>query len=282
MKFGLFAINSGICADPDVASEVAQAAEAGGFESVWTGEHVVLPDPQVPPSPVGPLTEFLDPAVALSFIAARTTTIKLGTGIIILPQRNPLVLAKEMASVDVLSKGRLLFGVGVGYLEPEFRALGYTLEHRGAKTLEYLDAMRAVWSQDHPSYHGEYVSFSGIQSRPRPLQQPTPPIHMGGNGAAGWRRSVTNAHGWYGFAQTLDQTVAAVEGIRLARERFDRPTWLGDTIEISVTPIVPIDGPAAAAFEAAGVDRLILLPNPKADRDGLLRLVEQTGKLTQG
>ena len=282
MKFGLFAINSGICADPDVASEVAQAAEAAGFESVWTGEHVVLPDPQVPPSPVGPLTPFLDPAVALSFIAARTTTIKLGTGIIILPQRNPLVLAKEMASVDVLSKGRLLFGVGVGYLEPEFRALGYTLDHRGEKTLEYLDAMRAVWSQDQPSYHGEFVSFSGIQSRPRPVQQPTPPIHMGGNGPAGWRRSVTNAHGWYGFAQTLEQTVAAIEGIRVARGRYDRPAWLGDTIEISITPIVPIDAPAAAGFEAAGVDRLILLPNPKADRDGLLRLVEQTGRLAKG
>ncbi len=280
MKFGLFAINSGICADPDVASEVAQAAEAAGFDSVWTGEHVVLPDPQVPPSPVGPLTPFLDPAVALSFIAARTTAIKLGTGIIILPQRNPLVLAKEMASVDVLSKGRLLFGVGVGYLEPEFRALGYTLEYRGEKTLEYLAAMRAVWSQDQPSYHGEFVAFSGIQSRPRPLQQPTPPIHMGGNGPAGWRRSVTDAHGWYGFAQTLHQTVAAIEGIRVARQRYDRPAWLGDAIEISVTPIVPIDAPSAAAFEAAGVDRLILLPHPRADRDGLLRLVEETGKLT--
>ena len=265
-----------------MASEVAQAAEAAGFDSVWTGEHVVLPDPQVPPSPVGPLTPFLDPAVALSFIAARTTTIKLGTGIIILPQRNPLVLAKEMASVDVLSKGRLLFGVGVGYLEPEFNALGYTLEHRGEKTLEYLDAMRAVWSQDQPSYRGEFVSFSGILSRPRPLQQPTPPIHMGGNGPAGWRRSVTNAHGWYGFARTLEQTIAAVEGISVARERYARPAWLGHAIEISVTPIVPIDASAAAAFEAAGVDRLILLPNPKADRDGLLRLVEQTGKLTQG
>jgi probable F420-dependent oxidoreductase len=281
MKFGLFAINSGPCADPDVAIEVAQAAEAAGFESVWTGEHVVLPDPQVPPSPAGPFTPLLDPAVSLSFIAARTSTIKLGTGIIILPQRNPLVLAKEMASVDVVSKGRLLFGVGVGYLEPEFRALGYTLDNRGEKTIEYLNAMRAVWSEDQPSYHGQFVSFSGIQSRPRPLQHPTPPIHMGGNGPAGWRRSVTNAHGWYGFARTLEQTVAAIEGIRAARARFERPGWLGEQIEISITPIVPIDATTAAAFASAGVDRLILLPHPKADRDGLLRLVEQTEKLVR-
>jgi probable F420-dependent oxidoreductase len=279
MKFGLFSINTGPCVDPDVAIEVAQAAEAAGFESVWTGEHVVLPDPQVPPSPVGPLTPFLDPAVALSFLAARTSTIKLGTGIIILPQRNPLVLAKEMASVDVVSKGRLLFGVGVGYLEPEFRALGYTLDHRGEKTREYLEAMRAVWSEDQPSYHGQFVSFSGIQARPRPVQQPTPPVHMGGNGPAGWRRAVTNAHGWYGFARTLDQTVEAIDGIQAARSRYERPTWLGERIEISITPVVPIDAAAARSFAAAGVDRLILLPHPKADRDGLLRLVEQTGKL---
>jgi probable F420-dependent oxidoreductase len=279
MKFGLFSINTGPCADPDVAVEVAQAAEAAGFDSVWTGEHVVLPDPQVPPSPVAPLTPFLDPAVALAFVAARTSTIKLGTGIIILPQRNPLVLAKELASLDVLSKGRLLFGVGVGYLEPEFRALGYTLEHRGEKTAEYLEAMRVIWSEDQPSYQGQFVSFDGIQSRPRPVQQPTPPIHMGGNGPAGWRRAVTHAHGWYGFARTLDQTVEAVAGIKAARTRHERPAWLGERIEISITPSVPLEAQTAAAFENAGVDRLILLPHPKADRDDLLRMVEQTRAL---
>src|SRR5689334_4056495 len=118
MKFGLFGINMGPCADADVALQVAQAAEASGLESVWTGEHVVLPDPQVPPSPVAPDVPFLDPAVALACIAAGTQTIRLGTGIIILPQRNPLVLAKEIASVDVVSRGRLIFGIGIGYLKP--------------------------------------------------------------------------------------------------------------------------------------------------------------------
>src|SRR5512135_1673936 len=106
MKFGLFGINFGPCADPAVALRVAQAAEEHGLESVWTGEHVVLPDPQVPPSPVAPETPFLDPAVALAFVASGTKTIRLGTGIIILPQRNPLVLAKELASVDLASHGR--------------------------------------------------------------------------------------------------------------------------------------------------------------------------------
>src|ERR1700758_275856 len=124
MKYGLFGINFGPCAEPDTAIRVAQAAEAAGLDSVWTGEHVVLPDPQVPPSPVPPGVAMLDPAVALAFVAGATQRVRLGTGVIILPQRNPLVLAKELASLDVLSGGRLIFGISVGYLAPEFRALG--------------------------------------------------------------------------------------------------------------------------------------------------------------
>src|ERR1700752_4330964 len=124
MKFGLFACNMGPCADPKVAARVARAAEAAGFESLWGGEHVVLPDPQAPPSPMAPTDRILDPLGARTYCAAVTTRVPLGTGIIILPQRNPLVLAKELASLDALSNGRTIVGIGVGYLEPEFRALG--------------------------------------------------------------------------------------------------------------------------------------------------------------
>ena len=119
MKFGLFGINFGPCGHADTMVRVAAAAEAAGLESVWTGEHVVLPDPQAPPSPAAPRTPFLDPSVALAHLAATTTRIRLATGIIILPQRNPVELAKELASVDVVSQGRLVFGLGAGYLEPE-------------------------------------------------------------------------------------------------------------------------------------------------------------------
>src|SRR6187549_3292608 len=111
MKFGLFGINNGPLADPDAAVRVAQAAEAAGFDSVWTGEHVVLPDPQAPPSHLAPETAILDPVVALTFIAAHTRTLRLGTGVIVLPQRNPLVLAKQLASLDVVSGGRLVLGL---------------------------------------------------------------------------------------------------------------------------------------------------------------------------
>src|SRR5215213_5590149 len=149
---GLFNINTFVCSHPENLVRVAKVAEEAGYDSVWTGEHVVLPDPQVPPSPVAPEGRMLDPAVALTFAAAHTSRIRLGTGIIILPQRNPLVLAKELASVDVLSGGRLIFGVGVGYLKPEFDALGVPMEDRGTRTLEYIEAMRAIWAADGAEY----------------------------------------------------------------------------------------------------------------------------------
>src|SRR5947207_11674845 len=134
MKFALFGINMGVCSNPDTAARVAQAAEAAGFDSVWAGEHVVLPDPQVPPSPMAPQDPALDPLLALGWAASVTTTVRLATGIVILPQRNPVVLAKQAATLDVLSGGRLTLGVGVGYLEPEFRAIGANFEARGLVT----------------------------------------------------------------------------------------------------------------------------------------------------
>ena len=148
MKVGLFGINNGICADPAIAMRAARAAEDAGFESLWTGEHVVLPDPQAPPSPAPPDTAMADPSVWLGLLAGCTERIGLGTGIIILPQRNPVELAKELASVDVASGGRLLFGLGAGYLEPEFRALGAPFEERGARTDEYIDVLRALWTME--------------------------------------------------------------------------------------------------------------------------------------
>src|SRR5271167_1666600 len=151
MKFGLFGINNGPCAFPKCAAAVARAAEEAGFESVWTGEHVILPDPQAPPSPVPAEYPMLDPAIALSFVAAHTSTIRLGTGIIILPQRNPVVLAKELASLDVLSAGRLIFGIGIGYLKPEFEAIGAPFDHKGPRSEEFLAAMTALWSQEKPA-----------------------------------------------------------------------------------------------------------------------------------
>src|SRR5579859_2259797 len=146
MKFGLFSMNTNACSYPESAARIAQLAESAGFESLWAGEHVVLPDPQAPPSPMAPEDRILDPVIALTFLAAHTRSVLLGTGIIILPQRNPLVLAKELASLDELAGGRLIFGIGAGYLEPEFGALFIPFADRGMRTDEYLAVMQTIWT----------------------------------------------------------------------------------------------------------------------------------------
>jgi len=133
MDYGYFGANLGALDNPDSIEAVAVAAEQLGFESIWTGEHVILIDPQEAPSPVPPHSPFVDTVTTMAFIAAKTERIKIGSGIILLPQRDPIVLAKELAGVDVLSKGRLLFGLGVGYVEGEFKALGIPFEERGAR-----------------------------------------------------------------------------------------------------------------------------------------------------
>src|SRR3954452_12568028 len=164
----------GVSTVPEEVVATAQAAEAAGFESIWAGEHIVLPDPQVPPSPMAPQDPALDPLLALAWAAAHTTTLHLATGIVIMPQRNPVVFAKQVASLDVLSNGRLTLGVGVGYLEPEFRAIGADFEHRGAVTDEFLDAMHTLWYDERPEFHGRFADFAGVNAFPRPVQQPVP------------------------------------------------------------------------------------------------------------
>lgn len=274
MKFGLFGINMGPCAIPATAAAAARAAEAVGFESVWTGEHIVLPDPQVPPSPVPAGTPFIDSAVALGFIAAHTKTVRLGTGIIILPQRNPVVLAKELASVDVLSNGRLTFGIGIGYLKPEFDAIGAPFDHKGARTEEFLAAMIALWSMDQPEYRGKFVSFGGINAMPRPVQKPHPEIVFGGHTKEAYGRAARLANGWFGFALDVDATVKSVEELRAACKAAGRRF---DDIEISVAPRGKLDRDTAKRFADAGVHRLILLHGTK-DEPSLLNFIEASGR----
>jgi alkanesulfonate monooxygenase SsuD/methylene tetrahydromethanopterin reductase-like flavin-dependent oxidoreductase (luciferase family) len=179
MRLGLVHVNMASMSRPDGLVAATRAAEAAGFDSVWAGEHIVLPDPQVPPSPMGPREPALDSLLALAWAAAHTTTIRLATGILILPQRNPLVLAKQVATLDVLSGGRVMLGVGAGYLEPEFRALGADFAARGAMTDEYLEAMHTLWYDEHPEFHGHFVDFAAVDAHPRPLQRPIPIVAAG-------------------------------------------------------------------------------------------------------
>lgn len=277
IKLGLFSMTTGSASYPEGAVQVARAAEAAGFDSLWGGEHVVLPDPQAPPAPLGPRDRITDPVVTLAFLAAHTTRVRLGTGIIILPQRNPLVLAKELATLDVLSSGRLLVGIGVGYLEPEFRALGAPFHERGRVTDEYLAAMRAIWGDGPPAYRGRFVSFEGVDAHPKPVQRPHPPLVIGGHTPAAFRRAVEQGNGWYGFALDAETTRRCLDGLREAGERYPRPAPLGP-LEISVTPRGRVDRDLGQRFAALGVHRLIVVPPRGADAAGCEEFVNTIGR----
>jgi len=269
MKLGLFGINMDLCAaDPGVAVRAARAAEAAGWESVWAGEHYVLPDPALGRTPAPPETPLLDPFVALTNVAAHTSTLLVATGVVVVPVHQPLVLAKKVASLDRVSGGRLLFGVGVGYLAPEFAALGVPLAERGARLDEHLDVLQAIWTTDgFARFDGRFSQFADVRAEPRPLQRPGPPLHFGGYVPATYERAVTRGHGWYGFALDPAGTEACLAGLRTAEAGFDRPAELGP-LEISVTPRpgVPLDEAGLAAYAELGVDRLVVLP-PRPPRD---------------
>jgi len=274
---GLFAINSHACVDPDVATRVARRAEELGYDSLWAGEHVVVPSPRVEPSPMEPDEPILDPLVALAHVGAATERIRLGTGVIILSQRNPLVLAKQVASLDVLTGGRLIVGLGVGYLEPEMRAIGVPMEGRGARADDYLAAMRALWEDGAPAHHGDHVSFEGVDAHPRPVQRPLPVV-VGGHSAAAHRRAARHADGWYGFMVGLRAMAEQRDGLRLAVERAGRERPL----HISVSPARPLDREVVAAYGDLGVERLIVVPPPGLDAAGVLDFVERNAPAEVG
>jgi probable F420-dependent oxidoreductase len=282
MKIGYFGANLGAFSDPDAIARLATAVEALGFESLWTGEHVVLVDPQKPPSPVPPHSPFVDTIATLAFLAGRTERIRLGSGIVLLAQRQPIVLAKELAGIDVLSKGRLLVGVGVGYVPGEFEALGIPYAERGARVTEHIEVMRALWTQEKPAFRGRFTSFAGIQSRPLPVQKPHPPIHVGGMSEAALRRAQAQGNGWYGFYQDLDATAGMLRKLEQVAKRVERPQALG-RLEISVTPPGRVDRDTARRFEDLGVDRLVLMRGFEdmanaGSADAVLRFVEDTAR----
>jgi probable F420-dependent oxidoreductase len=266
VSLGLFALNQHTDAR-DALGRIAPLAEGLGYDSLWMGEHIVVPDPHAPPSPMQPRDPILDPLVALAFAAAHTERMRLATGIVILPQRNPLVLAKQLASLDRVTGGRLLFGMGVGYLEPEMSAVGVPMERRGTRSVEYLQAMRALWEQEQPAFEGEFVRFSGINAYPRPLQDPLPVV-MAGHSEAAHRRAARHAQGWYGFMLDLEATAAQMEGLEAALAAEGRTL---EGFEITVTPRGRLDAEKVAAYSRLGVDRLVLVPRADMELEQFVR-----------
>ncbi len=278
LKFGLANMSGGAASYPEALLSISQAAEAAGFDSLWAGEHIILPDTS---TRIPPTYRCLSPLLALTYIAAQTKSIRLGTGVLLLPQHEPLLLAKELATLDVLSGGRLMIGIGVGWSEEEYQALGIPYRERGARADEYLAAMRTIWSEEKPVFHGKYVSFQGVQAHPHPIQQPCPPIITGGRAPAVICRTIEQANGWYGYAYDLDETADVVSQIREAANRYQRPASLGE-LEISIAPRIPLDKETAQRFAELGVHRLIFIPPPEKDASSLVQWITTLGDTLVG
>ena len=271
MKFALFGLHRGTSIQPDTMVREAKLAEEAGFEAIWVGDHVALPRDlgdaaQVPR---------LEALVALSYMAAVTTRVRLGAGVIVLPQRQPVLLAKQLTSIDVLSKGRLTVGIGVGYVDAELRALGASLADRGARTDEYLAALHALWQEPGPAFEGRFLSFEDVIQRPLPVQRPHPPIVIGGDSLAAFRRAVTSGNGWYGWQLGIDETAQALAALRDAADRHERPAALG-ALEITITPPGPLDLNTARRYAELGVNRLALQPQ-RLDDTAMPELITKAG-----
>src|SRR5262245_56680416 len=242
MKIGFFAIGIGPAADPELVALTAQTAEKCGFHSLWAPEHVVLIDnyaSRYPYSADGRLPmpttkiDILDPYVALTFAAAHTKTIRLGTGISLIPERNPVVTAKEIASLDKLSGGRFDLGVGVGWLAEEFTAVGVPWERRGDRTREYLKAMKLLWTEEEPEFKGEFCSFPKVRMYPKPVQKPHPPIIFGGESTPALKRVGEVGDGWFGVNVTIEDAKTKIARIKQYAQAAGRNA---DKLSFAVSP----------------------------------------------
>jgi probable F420-dependent oxidoreductase len=207
MKFGVFLPISGRAAGPDTLREAAQSAEAQGFDAVWSADRVVTPwkiNTSYPYSEnhefiVPPDRPFLDSLTCLAFLAGCTEKITLGISVLVLPYRHPLYWTRVAASIEQLSRGRLIMGVGVGWMEEEFDALGVSYKDRGRMTDEQLEIVASLWTQEHVSYNGQFYRFHDLAFYPRPVQQPRIPIWIGGEGVSAQRRTARYGDAWFPY-----------------------------------------------------------------------------------
>jgi len=270
MRLGLHALGIGAGAQRAVIDTVAAAAETAGFDTLWAGEHVVMVDQSSSRYPysadgqiaVSSTADWLDPMLCLSFAAAATATIGVATGVLLLPEHNPVVVAKQAATLDQLSDGRLTLGVGIGWSRDEFDALGVPFARRGSRTREYVAAMRAIWRNDVASFQGEFVRFDRIRVNPKPFRDGRIPVVLGGNSDAALRRVAAWGDGWYGFYLP---DIATVTG-RVSFLR-DRCRQVGrDPAELSLAVAMPSLRPSdMGPLGDLGIDELVIVEAPPAD-----------------
>jgi len=281
LMFGLFGVHRGKNAEPDALGRRARLAEEAGFESIWVGDHISLPMGAQAVAAYPPEQPRLEAIATLSYLAGITSRVRLGVGVIVMPQRQPLLLAKQLTTVDVLSKGRLIFGIGVGYVPAELEALGASMADRGARTDEYLAAIRAVWDERAPSFSGRYVGWSDLMQRPLPIQRPGPAVVVGGSSAAAYRRAILQTNGFYGHNLTLDDTTRVLGEIRELARQLERPAELGE-LEITITPRESVDLDTARRYADLGVHRLALLPRDLDSPTFAEELIERVGETVIG
>ena len=293
MKIGFFSVGIGPTTEPKLLRVVATTAERLGFATLWAPEHVVLVNQyasKYPYSsgefPAPPNIPISDPFTTLAYAAACTSTIRLGTGICLVPEHNPLVLAKTVSTVDRLSGGRFILGVGVGWLAEEFAALGIPFERRSARTREYIQVMRKLWTEPHSSHDGEFTKFTDVLSYPKPVAPKGAPVWFGGESNAALRRVAEYGDGWLGFKLSPSEAEAKIQQIEKmltanGRRRSD--------VTLSLSPYTdPITADDLKHYRDAGADEVALLirGRPMSETDliagleGLARdFVEPAAKL---
>ena len=261
MKFGLLFANTGPYITPDGAALIARTAEAADYESLWTVEHVAVPvgyqsaypysdSGKMPGSEDSPIP---DPLLWLSFVAAVTSRIRLCTGILILPQRHPIYTAKEIATLDVLSKGRMTLGIGIGWLEEEFRSLGIPFKERAGRTEECVAGLRSLWGQDASAFHGKYYDWDALESNPKPVQGQDLPIVIGGHVEAAARRAARIGDGLFPALSDPKQLQALFDIVRDECDRIGR-----DPGEIELTALASIRQPEdIEKYARIGVTRIV-------------------------
>jgi probable F420-dependent oxidoreductase len=265
MDVGVFVPLGNGNATAEIVRAVGREVEDRGFESIWVPEHVVLFDEYESAYPYAADGKFpggadsgmLEPLQALTYLAAVTDRVRLGTGICLVPQRNPVYTAKAVTDLDSLSGGRVDFGVGVGWLREEFAAVAMPFEHRGRRTDEHLQVMKALWCDEVSEFHGEFYDLDPCRMYPKPVQAPHPPIHVGGESDAAMRRVARHGQGWFSFdrlPEDLPDPLARLDAALAAegRSRSD--------VVLSVSPYFkPVTPASVEAYAALGVDRLIVL-----------------------
>ncbi len=283
MRFALHALGIGSGASPAVIGAVAIEAEAAGFSTLWAGEHVVMVDRADSPYPysddgrigVPSDADWLDPLLALTYAAAHSTTIRLATGILLLAQHNPVVVAKQAATLDVLSGGRFVLGVGVGWSREEFAALGVAFRGRADRTAEYVEVMRTLWREDVASFDGDSVHFDRVRSYPKPVRDRRLPVYLGGNSDRALARVAAYGDGWYGFNLARNEVAGRLDVLAEQCRREGR-----DPGSVEVVLSLRDGGPGDVGILAdRGVAELVVVGSPPTDpsavADWVAGLVDQ-------